>query len=151
MSFSFEEITDHAQAFFDILPPDWQEGIVPYWSEYKKSAQIMVLKKNGTILGGGIIFSSISPDTKIYADLAQSWFDRGCLYIGFLWIDEQFRNQKLGTKWLEEVFKLNLNQKYWLTIEEENLIRFYTQNQFRLIQKIELPEINEWLMAKDLP
>jgi len=150
MSFSIENSTNQPNAFFDILPQDWQESIVPFWPSYHDSAQIMVLKKDTFVVGGGIVFSTVSPDTKIYESLAKSWFDLGYLYLGFLWIDEKYRNQKLGTLWLQEIINQNPLQKYWLTVEDENLIQFYSKNQFRLIQKIELPDLEEWLLVKDL-
>lgn len=151
MGLNFVDITDQAQAFFDIIPHDWQEDIVPYWPEYRlnERAKVMALIKNQVIIGGGIIFSSTSPDDDMDAGFAQSWFDQGYLYIGFLWIEKTFRNQKLGSLWLKNVFELDLNQKYWLTIEEENLIDFYVKNQFRLIQNIDDPDAREWLMVKE--
>lgn len=150
MNYSFEEISRQAKAFFDILPQDWQDSIVPFWPEYQTNSQIWVIKQHEIIIGGGIVFSTVSPDTKMYEQLAQNWFDKGYLYLGFLWIDENYRNQKLGTLWLNELFRQNTNQKYWLTVEEEELISFYTKNQFQLIQKIELPQIKEWLLAKEV-
>lgn len=144
----FKETTDNPQFFFDILPEDWKEGIVPYWSQYEHSARIFALATTSEAVGGGIIFSTISPDTQSYKEEAQSWFNAGFLYIGFLFISEQYRGKHLGTKWLNEIFAMFPEQKFWLSIEEKSLCNFYQRNGFSMVKPISISDGIEWIMAR---
>ncbi|EMR01809.1 GNAT family N-acetyltransferase [Cesiribacter andamanensis] len=148
MEHSFKEITHSPASFFSILPPDWQEGIVPHWSAYEQSARIFVLEADGQILGGGIVFSSTSPDTHpTYLEDAQRWFAEGYLYIGFLWISEQYRDKQLGSAWLQQLYdQLPLN-RFWLAIEDYRLANFYRRNGFTLIEELTGPDTTEWVLA----
>lgn len=94
----FIEVTNTPNIFFDILPADWSEGIAPVWTAYSSTSRIFCLKMNGQIVGGGIVFRTIAPDTLDEA-LAQTLYDDGLLYIGFLWISEEFRGCNLGSMW----------------------------------------------------
>ena len=144
----FKNTTAQPERFFNILPEDWQEGIVPFWPEYQHTARIYTLETPSEVLGGGIVFASVSPDTMLYKKEAQSWFDRGFLYIGFLWITEKHRGKNLGSEWLQELNKLFPNQKLWLSIEEEGLLAFYEKNGFRLVKKINADAGEEWILVK---
>ena len=144
------DCTQQPESFFNALPADWQEGIVPYWSEYQHTARIFIFQSGTEVLGGGIVFSTISPDTQeVYQEEAQRWFDEGYLYIGFLWFSEQHRGKQLGTKWLEQVFDKNPRQKFWLAIDEYRLSSFYIRNGFSLVQKIESEDGEEWVLTMD--
>ena len=142
--------TQQPESFFNALPADWQEGIVPYWADYQHTARIFTFQSGTEILGGGIVFSTVSPDTQeVYQQEAQRWFDEGYLYIGFLWFSEQHRGKQLGTKWLEQVFARHPRQKFWLAIDEFRLSSFYIRNGFSLIEKIESAEGEEWVLTMD--
>lgn len=144
----FRESTEKPERFFNTLPPDWQAGIVPYWSEYKHTARIFVLESATEVLGGGIVFSTLSPDTQpAYAAEAQQWFDEGYLYIGFLWIGEQHRDQQLGSAWLQSVYHVLPKQKFWLSIEEHRLASFYIRNGFELKHSLQLADSQEWILV----
>jgi len=147
--YTFRDLSASARLFFNILPTDWQEGIVPFWKDYQSSTQVFVLRKEHRIAGGGLVFSRPAPDTLIYKEEAQNWFDKGYLYIGFLWIDEQFRNRQLGSYWLHQLFRQNPGQKFWLAIEEEGLASFYSKNGFYLKKIIHLTDSSEWIMLRD--
>lgn len=146
MGITFKHLEEDHQ-FFNILPQDWQDEIVPHWSRYKESSDIYILIENDEIIGGGIIFSTCPPDIDYYRDEAQQWFNDGYLYLGFIWIAENKRNMNLGSFWLDELKKQNLNQSYWLLIEEEHLHRFYQKNDFTLIKTIVNDHNPEWLYA----
>lgn len=144
----FLEVTKKADVFFEILPPDWQESIVPYWSDYQNSSRIFVLKKHAKVLGGGIVFSKVSPDTLFYEDIAKGWFHKGYLYIAFLFIAESERGQGLGSLWLKELFKQMPKQSFWLSIEEYGLHKFYEENGFVIDSEIGGEYGQEWIMTR---
>jgi len=147
--FCFREIPYSSNAFFDILPEDWQESIVPFWANYEKNTRVFVLEENQKIVGGGLVFSTPSPDTKVYENLALTYFDSGYLYIGFLWISEEKRGLGLGSFWLQELFAQFPLQKFWLSIEETSLQNFYEKFGFKTIQSIELEQSTDWIMIRD--
>lgn len=148
MSISFRECND-PDMFFEILPEDWQEGIVPHWGKYQETSKIFIVESDGEVLGGGIVFSMVSPDTLAYKEEAQRWFDKGYLYIGFLWISEKHRDKKLGTRWLQYLFELFPQQNFWLSIEEYDLVSFYKRNGFKVIKKIISAQSEEWILSRE--
>lgn len=129
----------NSQSFFNILPPEWTECLQPYWAEYEKSTKIYGLLEDGHLIGGGLIFDRPSPDTP-YIQFANRLFEKGYLYIGFLWIEPTHRGKGLGKQWLESVRELYPNNRFWLSIEEENLKPFYDQNGFKLSATLEYDE-----------
>lgn len=145
----FKETTTNPAKFFDILPPDWQEGIVPYWTDYQDTARIFILAKNEETLGGGIVFSTVSPDTMAYREEAQRWFDQGNLYIAFLFISEKYRGQQLGSEWLQLLYKRFPKQSFWLSIEEEGLVRFYEKNGFKVVKEVKGEAGPEWILVRE--
>jgi GNAT superfamily N-acetyltransferase len=145
----FQECTDTPDVFFNILPDDWKESIVPFWPDYKDSTRIFILEESGGIVGGGLVFSKVAPDTIYYEEEAQSWFDRGYLYLAYIWVAEKHRGRKLGTVWLQKIHNYFKNQKFWLAIEDYNLVNFYSPNGYVLIKKIKGEENSEWIMARN--
>lgn len=146
----FLEITEEPERFFSILPADWQEGIVPQWSAYANAAKIFILESPTETLGGGIVFNSPAPDCQpTYLPEAEEWFEKGHLYIGFLWISEAHRDKQLGSKWLQQLFHTMPAQNFWLTIEDVKLLSFYQRNGFELISEVALDYFPEWVMAYD--
>lgn len=144
----FLDVTKTPEVFFSILPKDWQNDIVPFWRNYINTAKIYVLKQHNKILGGGIVFSNVSPDTMTYKELAQNYFDKGYLYLAFIYVDESQRGKKLGSVWLKNILETYPKQKFWLTIEDISLARFYENNGFKLKEKISLPDWDEWVLTK---
>jgi GNAT superfamily N-acetyltransferase len=137
------------QDFFSILPPDWQREIAPVWESYKASAKIKTLTLGNEVVGGGILFSTVSPDTTQYKEEALHWFGLGYIYIGFLFIDEKHRGKHYGSLWLQEVEKTTQHNKFWLTIDDYELVKFYEPNGFQLVKKISLPDWDEWVLIKN--
>lgn len=145
MDLTFKEIS--AKTFFPILPVIWQENIVPFWEEYKQSAKIYGLFEGAALMAGGIVFSTCSPDMWYNRVEAQTWLDQGYLYIGFLWVPEVYRGKRLGSAWLKMLMQDFPEQKYWLTVEEEDLIQFYKKNHFKLIKSLKNGEDTDWLLV----
>jgi diamine N-acetyltransferase len=137
------------QDFFSILPPDWQREIAPVWENYQTSAKIKTLNINKQVIGGGILFSTVSPDTMQYKEEALHWFGLGYVYIGFLFIAEKYRGKNYGSLWLHEVEKHTQHNKFWLTIDDYELVKFYEPNGFQLVKKISLPDWDEWVLIKN--
>ncbi len=140
--------TENADVFFSILPLDWEESIEPIWNSYKNNTKIFTLEHNKETVAGGMVFSTVSPDVMEYKPLAESWFNKGYLYLAYIYVNEKYRENGLGSLWLNLVFKEYNNQKFWLTIEDYNLTKFYEKSGFKLIQEIQLENSKEWLMTK---
>ena len=143
--FDLVELKSNQQQFFEILPKDWQDAIVPYWDDYKSTAKIFVFIEESKVVAGGILFYSMPPDLIWNKKNLQPWFDKGYAYIGFLFVAEDKRHQKLGSLWIESVKSLMPNQKFWLVIEEENLSKFYEKHHFVKVQTLQTPNGQEWL------
>jgi ribosomal protein S18 acetylase RimI-like enzyme len=145
MELIFKEIP--ADKFFPLLPDSWLENIVPYWEQYKLNTKIYGLFDGVNILAGGIVFSTCSPDMQYNPEEALNWLDKGYLYIGFLWVPEAYRGKKLGSEWLHLLMQRFPEQKFWLTVEEEDLIQFYKKNRFKLIKSLKNDHDTDWLMV----
>ena len=148
-NFHFREIPASSNAFFEILPEDWQDSILPFWKGYVEDTRVFVLEEDQKIVGGGLVFATPAPDTKVYEKLAQEYFDSGYLYIGFLWISEEKRGLGLGSFWLKELFIRFPKQKYWLSIEEIELESFYEKHGFKTVNRVELEKSTDWVMIRD--
>jgi GNAT superfamily N-acetyltransferase len=147
MGYMFKHLRDNHHLFFEMLPQDWQDEIIPHWAQYEDSASIYVIEEQDQIIGGGIVFSTCPPDILYYKKEAQNWFDNGYLYLGFIWISEDKRNMNLGSFWLEELKRTRPKQNYWLLIEEEHLHRFYQKNKFVLIKTVIQNKQMQWLYS----
>ena len=135
------------QDFFQLLPTDWKNSILPFWDNYVDNSSIYLLFDNDKIIAGGIVFHSCSPDM-MYNELeAKKWFDNDYLYLGFIWVVEEYRNKKIGSKWLQALMKKFPTQKFWLTIDEQNLAFFYIKNGFKLIKSLKNGNDDEWLLT----
>lgn len=147
--YHFTDTTARPGRFFNILPEDWRESIVPFWPNCREITRVYTLEFKGEVLGGGLVFSDTSPDTVIYGAEARHWFSEGYLYIGFVWIAEAHRGKQLGSEWLKQLFSHYPKQKFWLAIEEEEIARFYEKNGFYLVKQIKVNGRDEWILVKD--
>jgi diamine N-acetyltransferase len=131
----FKEITTESD-FFNILPLDWQDSILPFWETYKSTTKCYVLLENDIVIAGGLVFSECSPDMLYDKEEADSWFKNGYLYLGFIYVLEEKRGNNLGSIWLSSIKDKFPNQKYWLTIEDLGLHDFYTKNGFTKVKPL---------------
>uniref|UniRef100_UPI0040472D09 GNAT family N-acetyltransferase n=1 Tax=Mariniflexile sp. TaxID=1979402 RepID=UPI0040472D09 len=132
---TFKTCNDYPE-FFNILPKDWQEGILPFWQTYKMTTQGYLLVEKNQIIAGGLVFSKCPPDMLYAESEANLWFDTGYLYVGFIYVIEERRQQNLGSVWLDHLKRMYPNQKYWLTIEDLKLDAFYIKNGFKRIKSL---------------
>lgn len=132
----FKNYTAKAHVFFEMLPSDWKDNIVPFWDDLKSTTQLFVLIENETIIAGGLVFSKCPPDLMYYENKANKWFEKGYLYLGFIFVDERQRNRSLGSLWLENIKKQYPKTGFWLAIEDENLHKFYYKNDFEKVETI---------------
>lgn len=132
----FKKTTDFAR-FFSILPDDWKEAILPFWNDLKSTTNGYILEENSQIIAGGLVFSTCPPDMKYAEKEAKFWFQNGYLYVGFIYVIPEKRGQNLGSFWLENLKKIYPNQKYWLTIEDLSLHRFYVKNGFKKTKSLQ--------------
>ncbi len=135
--------TAKAHLFFSMLPKDWQGTIVPFWEDLKASTQLYVLTEQDAIAVGGLVFSKCPPDMMYYEKEANQWFEKGYLYLGFIYVDETKRNKNLGSLWLDNIKKLFPNKGFWLTIEDEYLHKFYSRNGFEKVATIKNEDLQE--------
>lgn len=126
--------TKQFHQFFDMLPLDWQEGILPFWETYKSNTTCYLLLEDEVPLAGGLVFSKCPPDMMYAKKKAGVWFKKGYLYLGFIYVLEEKRGQNLGSIWLSNLKKMFPKQKFWLTIEDMGLHGFYTKNGFKRIE-----------------
>ncbi len=143
----FKDITDRAFAFFDILPTDWQDAIVPIWDTYREHARVYILEEENQICAGGVIFFGIPPDMDAFREESGYWAAQGYHYIGFVWVPENKRKKKYGSAWLRSLIEHNPEQGYWLTTEEAALTEFYTRNQFRYVRTLRHRQLEEQLLV----
>lgn len=146
MSIIFKDYTAKTNHFFAVLPKDWQEDIVPFWENYKNTTKIYVLEENNTVIGGGMVFSALSPDLKAVPEIAQKHYKKGGLYLAFIWIAETHRGKGLGTLWLNSLLKQHPTQGFWLTIDDINLKHFYENLGFKLGESYLNNGNEEWVM-----
>ncbi|MGY8913945.1 MAG: hypothetical protein ACKVJF_02530 [Flavobacteriales bacterium] len=140
-----EAVNHRSTDFFKILPQDWQEIIKVIWDKVKDISTIYAIVEEGTIIAGGIIFTEKLPVmTRFELEQGQPFFTLGYGYIGFLWVDENRRNEQLGSKWLT-LKNQDHKQGFWLTIEEGGLKKFYEKNGFKTIAQSEDKKNMEWL------
>ncbi|MBP0904396.1 GNAT family N-acetyltransferase [Mariniflexile gromovii] len=137
----FTEVPD----FFKILPKDWQESIMPFWGTYKTTTKCYVLLENNQIMAGGLVFSTCPPDMLYAEEEANSWLQKGYLYLGFIYVLEEKRGRNLGSLWLNELKTMHPKQNFWLTIEDLNLNAFYVKNGFNYIKSLYHDGVEEGL------
>ena len=147
MAVTFEKHTDNPLAFFKILPLDWIEALDLVWENAKSSSEIYVIKEDGNIIAGGILFKQYTQDMALFKKEAEELLAVHSYYIGYLWVNETHRGRDLGTLWLDSVKRSYPKAKLWLTIEEENLKKFYLKNNFQVVQEVEEDDVKEWLLV----
>lgn len=148
-TFIFKQLTSDPHQFFDLLPTEWQQEIVPFWDDYEALAKIYSIEEAGAIIGGGIVFYACPPNFTYFEDEANYWFSKGYLYLGFIWIAEDKRSKNLGSFWLNQLKLAESHQKYFLLTEENRLHRFYVKNGFTRIKSLKNEDHFEWLYLSE--
>ena len=107
----------------------------------------MGLYINNQLIGGGILFSKMPPYATNFEKSNAILFEKGYLYIGYIWISEKYRNKGYASAFLTLLKKENPHQKFWLTIEEGNLRYFYEQNSFTMhAESDDITTTKEWIL-----
>lgn len=148
-SYTFSKITSQPEQFFKLLPEDWQNEIVPFWKSYTNDASIYGLYDGPLLIGGGIVFYTSPPHFEYFEREAKVLFSKDYHYLGFIWINENYRNKNLGTFWLNKLKSLEPHQDLFLLTEEEHLHHFYTKNGFFRIKEISNKGNLEWLYVSE--
>lgn len=143
---TFQACSDFT-SFFNILPKAWQEGIVPFWENYVETTKCYVLLENNQIIAGGLVFSICPPDMIYAKEEAEKWINNNYLYVGFIYVVEEKRNQNLGSLWLNQLKKTYPKQNFWLTIEDLELDAFYVKNGFQRIKSLNNHGVEEIIYA----
>lgn len=142
-----QELTSQPSVFFDFLPEDWRAEIEPFWRDYAQNSYIFALAENGRIIAGGIVFTTVSPDTRGYSKIAREWLDRGYKYMGFIYVDEIRRQEGLGSRWVNDIRLLHPDWKFWLAIDDYGLSKFYKKLGFEIVQEIQNDDRPEWILV----
>lgn len=129
----FKEIISYQQ-FFNMLPTDWRDSILPFWEAYKKTTKCYLLLEDEKPVAGGLVFSECPPDMTYAKEETEMWFKNGYFYLGFIYVLEEKRGKNLGSIWLSNLKNMLPKQKYWLTIEDLSLDEFYVKNGFQQIK-----------------
>lgn len=142
------DLTSQPSDFFNFLPEDWRVEIEPHWSDYAGNSHIFALAENHHVIAGGIVFSTVSPDTRGYEEIAKKWFGRGFRYMGFIYVDEYRRKEGLGSMWVNSVRMLHPDWKFWLAIDEYGLSEFYNKLGFEIVQEVQNGDQTEWILVE---
>ncbi|TYP98723.1 acetyltransferase (GNAT) family protein [Tenacibaculum adriaticum] len=146
MGTTIKELTD-SKKYFNILSEEWKELITPVWQQHASSSNIYGLFLNNELIGGGILFSKMPPFATQFEKDNATLFEKGYLYLGYVWVRENHRNKGYASNFLTLLKNEHPNQKYWLTIEEENLRYFYEQNGFTVYAESENEYPKEWILT----
>jgi len=149
MEVMLKNITHNPGPFFDILPKDWQDSILPFWNVLKETSKVYVLDQDREICAGGIIFSTLIPEMEGYEAEANYWYSKDYLYIGYVWVPQYKRNKNFGSKWLNHILQLDNKQHYWLTTEDKALRYFYEKMGFSYVKTLCFNHVEEELFVFD--
>jgi hypothetical protein len=141
------KILKNKKAFFDLLPLEWQESILPIWNTCEEQAQILTLEQDHEICAGGMVFHKPIPEMEAYREEADFWFFKNYRYIGYVWVPESKRNNNYGSLWLKELLLRDPNQAYWLTTEDKQLRYFYEKAGFTYVKYISCNGVEEELFV----
>lgn len=141
-----KNFTTKAHTFFNLLPIEWQDIIVPYWDEIKATTQVYVFVDNRVVVTGGLVFSKCPPDLMYYEREAKKLFKKEYMYLGFIYVMNSHRGRNLGSLWLTKIKELYPKQGLWLAVEDQGLHRFYDKNGFKQIDTILTPDQQQELV-----
>ena len=130
----FKEILNPTAEFFDFLPQDWQDELLPQWPVLAQSAKVFCIYKDNNqvnLITMGIIFSGdlplLTPYEKSIKNLLVDYS-----YIGYVYTLPEYRGQGYGSQWFSGLIAYYPKHNFWLTIEEPALADFYQKNNFEI-------------------
>lgn len=130
-SFCLKPVSHHLE-FMHLLPLDWQEPLKAEGIGLDQKSQILGLYFGKELIGGGMVFTDMpTAATDFEKSHAAHLFKTIGNYIGFVWVRPEYRGMKLGSTWFSELFKCHPTKGFWLAIEDQNLLYFYTQLGFK--------------------
>lgn len=139
-------LLEHHQGFKAILPEDWQLEFEAQWPQMRDRAQIWVLKDHEAIIAGGLLLKDLPPDLEACRSILLPWINPGALYIGFLYVLPERRQEGLGGFWLAAA-KKEKAVPFWLSIEDFFLQDFYKKHGFQLVGELQDCGGPQWIMV----
>lgn len=126
----FNKVTQPPISFFDFLPEDWKEELLPQWDNLRSSSEVYTITIDRELICMGIVFKEVLPKLSMTEKRVQKMFINYS-YIGYLYTLPKYRGQGFATKWFEFIQKQDPKRNFWLAIEESNLIEFYSKLGFK--------------------
>ena len=138
----FQKTLNPTAQFFDFLPIDWQNELLPQWNELSETAEVYGLYKDDSLdnlTTMGIIFKTQLPRLTPFEKAIQNALS-SYLYIGYVYTMPQFRGKGNASLWFDALKLQFPKVNFWLTIEEPELAEFYIKNDFKLFKGTRLDE-----------
>lgn len=126
----FNKVTQPPISFFDFLPEDWKEELLPQWDNLRSSSEVYTITIDCELICMGIVFKEVLPKLSLAEKRVQKMFVNYS-YIGYLYTLPKYRGQGFATKWFEFIKKQDPKRNFWLAIEESILIEFYSKHGFK--------------------
>ena len=126
----FNKVTQPPISFFDFLPEDWKEELLPQWDNLRSSSEVYTITIDCELICMGIVFKEVLPKLSLAEKRVQKLFVNYS-YIGYLYTLPKYRGQGFATKWFEFIKKQDSKRNFWLAIEESILIAFYSKHGFK--------------------
>ncbi len=132
--------------FFNILPQDWRDDLLPQWQDLEGTSDVFVVKYRADVISGGIVFHQMLPQLSAVEFQASMLF-KNVPYIGYIYTQPEYRSLGAASFWFHALFNRRKNQSYWLSIEDLRLSFFYQKFGFSLYEFKE-QSIDEYIMIK---
>lgn len=142
------DISENPQSFINILPDHWKSELELNWEEFSPVVKVIGIRLNDQIIGGGLVFSGYTSENDSYLEIAQHYFDNEHLYIGYLWVEPEFRGKNHGDYWLNKVFCMFPDSPFWLSIDDTDLSKFYLRNQFMIEREMMFHGKTDWIYVR---
>jgi GNAT superfamily N-acetyltransferase len=113
-------------AFFHFLPTDWKLELFPQWPRLRNTCNVFALYETQVLQSVGIVFEHTLPKLSWLEQQARCYFSNG-LYIAYFYTLPEYRNQSRARYWMDAIKKYHTHRTIWLTIEDSNLVEFYTK------------------------
>ena len=110
--------------FFNILPQDWRDDLLPQWQDLEGTSDVFVVKYRADVISGGIVFHQMLPQLSAVEFQASMLF-KNVPYIGYIYTQPEYRSLGAASFWFHALFNRRKNQSYWLSIEDLRLSFFY--------------------------